>query len=506
MASRGASGVERRDGRAALGYSTAGRRELGLAARRPGWFYPADGHAGVEGGERLCGKSERGSPVLPTLRRDESNASDGHTRIHAVLTLKTVANFAQPIPGFVYERFEFSTSGDQGRLDVFLRARAQGRAKCSQCLRACPGYDRLAVRHWHQVPLWNIPCHYFYGPRRVTCPTHGVVVEHLPWSAGKRPFTVGLMAFLAMWAQRLSWLETARAFKVSWEAVFRSVEWVVEWGLAHRSLIGVKALGIDEIHWGRKKKGHSFLTLIYQLDVGMRRLLWVGPKRQASTLRAGLAALGSPVVAGVEYVCSDMWQPYLKVIRERLSQALHVLDRFHIVGHLNGAVDEVRRGEMARLQSAGRAGRTRLKAMRWNLLKKGSRVRGQARQRLNALIASKLATARAWLLKESFQHFWTYRSGRHAGAFLDQWCRRAMRSRLAPLKKVARMLRRHQPLILNWFRAKGELSSGAVEGLNNKIRVTTRRAYGFRTFRSLEVALYHQLGKLPEPPPTHRFC
>ena len=145
------------------------------------------------------------------------------------------------------------------------------------------------------------------------------------------------------------------------------------------------------------------------------------------------------------------------------------MDRFHIASHLSGAVDEVRRGEVSRLNAAGKGGAEKLKKMRWNLLKKRSRVRGKARQRLEAILSSKLATARACMLKESFEHFWTYRSVAHAGRFLDAWCRRAMRSRLKPIKKVARMLRRHEPLILNWFRAKGEVSSGAVEGLNNKI-------------------------------------
>ena len=81
-----------------------------------------------------------------------------------------------------------------------------------------------------------------------------------------------------------------------------------------------------------------------------------------------------------------------------------------------------------------------------------------------------------------------------------------MRSRLEPMKKVARMLRRHEELLLNCFKAKGELSSGVVEGLNNKIRVVTRRSYGFRTYKAMELALYHNLGKLPEPENTHRFC
>lgn len=419
-----------------------------------------------------------------------------------MLTFKTLLNHAQPIPGFVYEQAEFLNDRKDGRIDVVIRAHAQIRPKCSECQRTCPGYDRLPARCWSQVSTWTILCFYHYAPRRVDCPEHGIVVEQMPWNEGKHRMTIGMMAFLAMWARRMSWLETARAFKVSWESVFRSVEWTVRWGLKHRVLEGVKALGIDDLHWGRA----GFLTLIYQIDDGSRRLLWIGQKRTQAALQAGLDTLGPAVISGVEYVCSDMWRPYLNVIGKRIAHALHVLDRFHIASHLNGAVDEVRRGEMSRLNAAGKTTASMLKKMRWPLLKNRCRVLGRARKRLNTLIFSKLATARAWILKDTFQHFWTYHSVGHASRFLDAWCQRAMRSRLPPMKKVARMLRRHQPLILNWFRAKGALSSGAVEGLNNKIRVTTRRAYGFRTFNALEVALYHSLGKLPEPPRTHRFC
>jgi transposase len=112
-------------------------------------------------------------------------------------------------------------------------------------------------------------------------------------------------------------------------------------------------------------------------------------------------------------------------------------------------------------------------------LRRVSRVRGRARQKLHALFVSKLATGRAWESKETFSHFWIYKSVMQA--FLDYWCFRALRSRWEPMRKVARTLRAHEELILNWFRAKGEISAGAVEGLNNKIRVVTRRSYGFRT-------------------------
>jgi transposase len=413
----------------------------------------------------------------------------------------------QHFVGFVYR--DVSMPSDQGRpqsIEVTIEPHGGIRRRCSRCRQPATGYDCKAERRWSFVPLWGIPVYIRYAPRRVKCAEHGVVVEHIPWSVGKRPITCAMMGFLAIWARRLSWRETARAFQTSWEAVYRSVEWYVQWGLAHRQLSGVASIGVDEIHWGHGLKADNFLTVIYQIDAHCRRLLWVGKRRSQATLRRGLKVLGPEVVKGIRFVCSDMWKPYLKVIAAQIGDALHVLDRFHITGHLNQAVDQVRRAESTRLRAKSKEAAAKLKHMRWLLLRRGSRVRGRARQKLHALLASKLATARAWDLKEAFAHFWRYKSPIWAGAFLDYWCFRAMRSKLEPIKRVARMLRTHEPLILNWFRAKGEISNGAVEGLNNKIRVVTRRSYGFRTFNAMETALYHNLGRLPEPESTHRFC
>lgn len=420
------------------------------------------------------------------------------------MTVKTILNRVQRFAGFVYRGVRLAGSDRWPRIEVQVEPHGQSHPCCSACHKRCPGYDRLPERRWAFVPLWAIPVDFFYAPRRVECPEHGVVVEHVPWSEGKRPITTAMMAFLALWARRLSWRETARAFGMSWEAVYRSVEWFVEWGLVRRKLEQVWSIGIDEIHWGKGKRAANFLTVIYQIDSHCRRLLWIGERRTQTTLRRGLKALGPEVVAGLRFVCSDMWKAYLKVIAEQAGQALHVLDRFHIAMHLNRAVDKVRRSETAQLHGAGRA--TRLKDLRWKLLRRGSRVRGYARLRIGALVASKMATGRAWMLKEVFQHLWKYKSPPWAQAFLRGWCVQAMRSRLDPMKKVARMLRTHEELLLNWFRARGEISSGVVEGLNNKIRVVTRRSYGFRTYRAMEIALYHTLGRLPEPEFTHRFC
>jgi transposase len=408
------------------------------------------------------------------------------------------------LPGFVYHNIRLVDHPKHADIEVHIVPHLGVQPKCSRCLQPCSCYDHQPQRRWKLVPLWALSVFFLYAPRRVKCLVHGIVVEHMPWNLGKRPLTLAMMGFLATWARRLSWRETAQIFRTSWEAVYRSVEWCVEWGLAHRELAGVESIGIDEIHWGKGKRSSNFLTLIYQIDEGRRRLLWVGRKRTQATLRQGLTVLGPAFVAGLRFVCSDMWKAYLTVVASMAGHALHVVDRFHVTMNLNQAVDEVRRAETTRLR--GKPLAARLKKMRWKLLRRGSRVRGKARAKLAALVGSKLATGRAWSLKETFQHFWSYRSVVWAGAFLDVWCKRAMRSRLEPMKRIARMLRSHEKLLLNWFRARGEISSGAVEGLNNKIRVVTRRSYGFRTYKGMEIALYHNLGRLPEPPITHRFC
>src|SRR2546423_5311809 len=215
------------------------------------------------------------------------------------------------------------------------------------------------------------------------------------------------------------------------------------------------------------------------------------------------AWMGEEVISKIVFNCSDMWEPYLKVIREKCSEALHILDRFHIVAKMNKALDEVRAGESRRLAFEGLA--PVLKKSRWLLLKRQQNLRTEQRFRLRDLLRYNLKTVRAYLLKEAFQQLWEYNSPSWAGKFLDEWCRQVMRSRIEPMKKIARSMREHRELILNYFRAQKLLSSGVVEGLNNKAKVTMRKAYGFRTFRFLELALSHTPAKLPEPESTHEF-
>ncbi|MFZ1030816.1 MAG: ISL3 family transposase, partial [Candidatus Acidiferrales bacterium] len=322
-------------------------------------------------------------------------------------------------------------------------------------------------------------------------------VEEVPWWDGKRTLTKAYMLFLARWARRLSWKETAAAFRTSWEKVFDAVEHVVTFGLEHRTL---GAIDVDEIQYD---KGHKYLTLVYQIDLEVTRLLWVGKERTIQSFQGFFTLIGEEIAAKIVFVCSDMWEPYLKVIREKCSQALHILDRFHIVAKMNKALDEVRAGESRLMAREGMA--PLLKKSRWLLLKRDENLQTEQRFRLRDLLRYNLKTVRAYLLKEAFQQLWDYNSPAWAGKFLDEWCRQVMRSRIEPMKKIARSLRQHRQLILNYFWAQKQLSSGVVEGLNNKAKVTMRKSYGFRTFRALELALYHSLGKLPEPESTHDF-
>ena len=417
------------------------------------------------------------------------------------MQLKTILNRVQKFKSFVYGRIVWLDAGGNLALLVEIVARANSKPICSGCGHPAPGYDTLPPRMFEFVPLWNIPVFFAYAPRRVDCPSCGVKVERAPWADGKHTLTKTYMQFLATWAKRLSWKETAVAFRTTWEKVFRSVEWAVQWGLHHRDLSNVPSIGVDEVLWQR---GHKYLTVVYQIDTECKRLLRIGKDRTIRTLLRFFRTFGKERSAQLRFICSDMWKPYLRVIARKASQAIHVLDRFHIAMHMNKAIGQVRAKESRELKAKGLA--PILTHSRWCLLKRPEHLTAKQEVKLSDLLRYNLKAVRRYLLKEDFQFFWDYVSPFWAGVFLDLWCKQVMRSRIEPMKKVARMLRSHRELLLNWFRARGTISSGVMEGFNNRLKLTTRKSYGFRTFRATEIALYHTLGALPEPEWTHRFC
>ena len=240
------------------------------------------------------------------------------------------------------------------------------------------------------------------------------------------------------------------------------------------------------------------------IDVGCRRLLWVGRERKEKTLEGFFDLFETSVKEHLRFVCSDMWKPYLNVIADRAGHALNILDRYHVMATLNKKVDKVRAEETRQLKQDGYE--PILKHSRWCLLKRPKNRTKKQTTKMRDLMKYNLRTMCAYLMKEDFQQFWTYHGAAWAGKFLDGWCMRAMRSQLAPMKEMAGTLRRHRELLLNWFAAKGELFSGSVEGINTKAKVALRKSYGFKTDKVYETVLYHELGRLPEHKRAHQFC
>src|SRR5206468_720679 len=192
------------------------------------------------------------------------------------------------------------------------------------------------------------------------------------------------------------------------------------------------------------RRGHTSMTLLYDISSGARRLLAVAEHRTEASLRSCLDGLGTEFCPRVKFVCSDMWQPYLKVIGGRMGGAIHVLDRFHIRKQFGKALDEIRAEETKRLKQDGYE--PVLKRSRWCLLKRPENLTDKQTVKLSELLKYNLRTARAYLLREDFQRFWEYSRPSWAGRFLDEWTRRVMRSRLEPMKKVARTIRSHRQI------------------------------------------------------------
>lgn len=412
------------------------------------------------------------------------------------MQLKTILNRVAKQPGFVFGKCRFEGNS----LRVRLVPRARARARCGGCGKRRPTYDTRPSRYFQFLPLFTLTVFFLYAPRRVSCGRCGVVVEMMPWADGKRGATTMFLWFLASWAKVLSWRETARRFGTSAQTVFRAVEMAVVWGRAHVSLDGIKSIGVDEIAWS---KGQRYFTVVYQIDHHRKRLLWLAEKRTKAAFRGFFDWLGEKRSARLEFVASDMWRAFLEVVKERAPNCSHVLDRFHVMQMCTKAVDSVRRAEARELRRAGQP--ALLNRARYVLLKNRENLNEEQSARLTDLLRANLTSTKAYLLKEELRAVWRYVSPHWAGRRLDEWTSLALRTRhpqLDPVRNVARSLRRHRPLILNWFEARRRraFALGATEGLNNKAKLSSKMGFGFRTLRQAEIALFHRIGDLPVPP------
>ena len=281
------------------------------------------------------------------------------------MLLKTLLNYVEKHKSFVYGTPKLIENDGPARIEVPIQPRKNSHPICSICEQPGSIYDTLPERTFKFVPLWAIPVLLLYAMRRVNCQNCGVKVEKVPWAHGKHHLTTSFSRFLAVWARRLPWSEVASVFGTTWSRVYEAVSWVVTWGREHQDLSGITAIGVDEVSY---KKGQNYLTVVYQLNEGCRRLLWIGKDRTEETLRGFFSWFGDTRSAAIQFVCSDMWKPYLNVIHTCAEKALHILDRFHIMANMGKALNDVRHEEAQRLRAEGRE--PVLKKSRWCILKR----------------------------------------------------------------------------------------------------------------------------------------
>ena len=363
--------------------------------------------------------------------------------------------------------------------------------RCGVCRQRCREvHDIRRVREWRDLSMRKLPLILRYRPRRVECPRCGVRVEEFPWAEPWARVTTALSNAVAVLARELSWQSTAREYGLNWKSVATIVKRAVEYGLKHRARPPVHVIGIDEVS---RRKGQVYVTVVYDLE--RRVLLWVGDDRTEEAVRPFFTQeLGKRRCQTLQVVCMDMWAAYAKPVRDHAVNAQILFDRFHIVKHLNEAVDATRRLLWRQLASKEKVA---VKGTRWLLLKNPWNLTNDQKERLSTLVRWNTPLVRAWYLKEAFQLFWQYKQPKRAEEYLAKWMRSAMRSRLEPFKAFVRMLRSHLDGVLAWTKAR--VSNGAVEGMNNKIKSISHRSFGFRTAAHFIAAIYHCCARLPLP-------
>ncbi len=348
---------------------------------------------------------------------------------------------------------------------------------------------RLPRRQWRDLKIRDRPLVLGYSPRRVVCPDCGVRVEKVPWAERWSRVTRGLAQAAAVLSRRTDLSTVAGHYGINWKTVAGILRRVVEWGLKRRRKKPLRVIGLDEVS---RKKGHRYLTLVYDLERG--ELVWVGKDRTTGTVEGFFEELGERRSQRLEAVSMDMWRPYIDTVKARAPQATICFDRFHVVAHLNAAVDEVRRALVRKLADPMRY---LVKGTRFVLLKNPWNLTPPQKQSLSALVRSNHPLSRAWYLKEDFQRFWDYLAEWPAQRHLTKWLWWASHSRLEPFQQFARMLREHLGGILAWTKLR--ITNGALEGMNNKVKLVSHRSYGFRNDDRYIEAIYHNCGNLPLP-------
>lgn len=362
---------------------------------------------------------------------------------------------------------------------------------CPDCRASAPTYDR-AERRWRHLDTCQFTTVLRAPVPRVQCPTHGVKTVRVPWAEPGSRFTLLFERLAIAWLKEATPTAVARRLGLTWDEARGIQERAVRRGLARRTRKPVARLGIDEKSF---LKRHQYVSVV--VDLNEACVLHVADDRKAESLGPYFQGLTAAERAGIEAVAMDMWEPYRKTVREHVPDADEkiVFDKFHVLQHVSDAVDQVRKQESRALAAAGD---TTLKGTKYAWLRNPKNFSAKAWREFAALRESTLQSARAWALKESLRRLWDYTYVGAARTFFKRWYWWATHSRLVPLVKVARMLKRHLANILTYLTHR--ITNAVTEGLNAKIQWIKFASRGFRNRESFKTAIYFYCGGLDLEP------
>jgi len=343
-------------------------------------------------------------------------------------------------------------------------------------------HDIKPAREWRHLDLWNAMTVVRAVVRRVRCRHCGVRVEQVPWARTRSRYTHEFEAEVLRRARDTSILGVCRQLGLHWTSVMRLIERWVDEAAARHFRAPLRHIGVDEVSYGRGQS--KYLTIVWDHD--RSRIVWIGRGRDRDTLDVFFAKLGPRRARRLVVVTMDMAQGYIGAVHAHAPQAAIVFDRFHIERHLTWAVDEVRKHEFWR---RGGAHREAVRGKRFLLLRKYRRVHWRKRGALAELLLINRRLFRAYVLKEQFEHAWTYTTERGMREFLVRWRRLLNWSRLKPLIRFWEMLMRHVDGVVAW--AKYRMTNAALEGNNARVRGISQRAHGYRNPNNLMLVLYH---------------
>jgi transposase len=372
---------------------------------------------------------------------------------------------------------------DKKRLDIEIDFKTGGRFACPECGKAdCPVHDTVK-KTWRHLNFFQHQTFLHARVARIDCPDCGVRLVNVPWARPGSGFTLLFEAFVMTLVKDMPVAAAARLVGEHDTRLWRVVQHYVDTAVARMNLSELRRVAIDET---AAKRGQDYISLFVDMDA--RKVVYVTEGNDAATVArfADHVDEHNSDASRIKEVCIDMSAAYMKGVSENLTEAEITFDKFHAVKLVNDAVDQVRRAESK--------DRPQLKYSRYLWLMNERRLSIDQSLSLEALCRMNLKTARAYRIRLAFQDIYDCPSRDWGELVLNRWYSWAIRSRLEPIKKVARTVKRHRDGILRWFDSK--IANGLIEAINSLVQAAKAKARGYRSLRNLIAITYLIAGKI----------